>query len=427
MDWSHRYRAYPEREGLEEACDQHRNLHRQLYNHVLHDYDKAPEDDKPSRYDQNRKVKQWRKRWPEWQELSSTAMQATVRRLHHNLTGLSELKQQGYNVGQLRWKAPNDYRSITYVGKSFDLDEKRGDGDVGYVRLAKIGWIPFRQHRPFPDTAAVKEVTLKKEPTGEWYVSFALDHDDEALPDKPPVENIDIEDCVGVDLGIQNYIHTSDGLSVGRLDLEDEYDRLQREQRSLSRKERGSANWERQRREVAKVKRRIKRKVEDFQHKLTTWLVTTYDAVFVEDLNVSGMLQQEGNARNKQDAAWRQFITLLEYKAELYGTHVEQVEPRGTTKECAECGVEVEKELWVREHSCPSCGFETDRDWNAALNVLRRGLDVLGVGCSEGTPVETAAAVDAEARADDVSASSVVETGKPVSQDQGSPAPPWAG
>jgi len=427
MDYSHRFQAYPEQEGLEEACECHLDHHRQLYNHVLHDYENAPEDDKPTRYDQNQKVKDWRSRWPEWKQLSSTAMQATVRRFHHNLHGLSALKENGYNVGKLQWKAPRDYRSITYVGKSFDLDEKRGSSDTGYVRLAKIGWIPFRQHRPFPNDAVVKEVTLKKEATGEWFVSFALDYPEDALPEKPDVEEIDVEDCVGVDLGILNYIHTSDGLSVGRLDLEDEYERLKKAQRTQSRRVEGSENWEKARRRVAKQKRRIQRKVRDFQHKLTRWLCREYDAVFVEDLDVKKMLEDSHNARRKQDAAWRQFITLLEYKAELYGCHVKQVPAPGTTKECARCGVEVEKELWMREHSCPSCGFETDRDWNAALNILQRGLARLGVGCSEGTPVETAAAAGTEANAGDVPASRVVEAGTSVCEDGRSPAPPRAG
>jgi putative transposase len=109
-------------------------------------------------------------------------------------------------------------------------------------------------------------------------------------------------------------------------------------------------NWEKQRREVAKVKRGIQRKVLDYQHKLTTWLIKEYDAVFVEGLNVAGMLQSDGNARNKQDAAWRQFIALLEYKGDLHGCHVVQVEARGITKECARCGVETAKHIWVREH-----------------------------------------------------------------------------
>jgi putative transposase len=185
---------------------------------------------------------------------------------------------------------------------------------------------------------------------------------------------------------------------------------LRNAQRILSRRERGSNNWEKQRKRVAKVKQRIRWKVLDFQHKLTTWLVKTYAAVFVEDLNIQAMMQSEGSAKNKQDAAWRQFIQLLEYKADLYGCHVVQVEAAGTTKECACCGVDVEKELWVREHSCPSCGFETDRDANAALNVLQRGFEEVGLGWPEETPVETATATDTT-HFESVSASRVVETG----------------
>ena len=87
------------------------------------------------------------------------------------------------------------------------------------------------------------------------------------------------------------------------------------------------------------------------------------------------------------------------------------VDPKDTTKECANCGVKTEKPLWVREHSCPSCGFESDRDANAALNILSRGLQQLdiGVGHSESTPAETALPVDTS-----VSAKRVLQTGSPT-------------
>ena len=268
----------------------------------------------------------------------------------------------------------------------------------------------IRYSRPIPDHANIKEVTFKKERTGEWFICFGLETDDADLPEKPDVDSLDASNSVGIDLGIQNYIHTSDGKTVDWLNLEEDYERLRREQRKLSRKEKESNNYEKQRKKVAKVKRHIKRKVLDYQHKLTTWLVKTYDAVFVEDLNVAGMLQGEGNARNKQAAAWRQFITLLEYKGDLYGTHVVQVEARGTTKECASCGVETAKPIWVREHSCPSCGFECNRDANAAMNVLQRGFAELGLGWPESTPVETALPTDTHS----VSAKRVVETGSPT-------------
>ena len=409
MEYSHRYRAYPIQE-VAERLEHHLNVHRQLYNHVRWDYTNSPEDDKPSEYDQNNKLPEWKRRWPVFSELHSKAAQATVARFHRSLSNLHKKKEKGYNVGRLKRQSPTDYRSVTYNQSGFDLDEKRGHDKYAYVRFSKIGWVKTRYSRPIPDHATIKEVTFKKETTGEWFVSFGLETDDDRLPEKPDVDSLDASNSVGIDLGILNYIHTSDGKTVDWLDLEKDYDCLRREQHKLSQKEHGSRNYEKQRVKVAKVKRLIRRKVLDYQHKLTTWLVKTYDAVFVEDLNVQSMLQGDGNARNKQDAAWRQFITLLEYKGDLHGTHVVQVEARGTTKECAKCGAETAKPIWVREHSCPSCGFQTDRDANASMNVLKRGCSELGLGWPEDTPVETVTATDT-IQFESVSASHVLETG----------------
>jgi putative transposase len=408
-EYSHRYRAYPTQQ-VAERLEHHLDVHRQLYNHVRWDYTNSPEDDKPSEYDQNNKLPEWKRKWPVFSELHSKAAQATVARFHRNLSTLRKKKEEGYNVGRLKRQAPSDYRSVTYNQSGFDLDEKRGRDRFASVRFSKIGWVKIRYSRSIPDHDTIKEVTFKEETTGEWFVSFGLETDDEYVPEKPDVDSLDASNTVGIDLGILNYIHTSNGKTVDWLDLEDEYERLRREQRKLSRKEHGSNNYEKQRKQVAKVKRKIRRKVLDYQHKLSTWLVREYDAVFVEDLNVKEMLEQSHNARNKQDAAWRQFITLLEYKADLHGCHVVQVEARGTTKECASCGVETEKPLWVREHSCPSCGFETDRDSNAAMNVLQRGFSELGLGWPEETPVETVTATDTT-QFESVSASHVVKTG----------------
>jgi putative transposase len=409
MEHSHRYRAYPTQE-VAEGLNHHLDVHRQLYNHVRWDYEQASEDDKPSEYDQNDKLPEWKRKWPVFSVLHSKAAQATVARFHRNLSNLRKKKEKGYNVGHLKRQSPTEYRSVTYNQSGFDLDEKRGRDRFAYVRFSKIGWLKIRYHRPIPDCASIKEVTFKKETTGDWFVSFGLETDDADLPEKPDVDSLNASNSVGIDLGIQNYIHTSDGKTVDWLDLEDEYGRLRREQRKLARKEKGSNNYGDQRRDVAKVKRHIRRKVLDYQHKITTWLVREYDAVFVEDLNVKEMLEQSHNARNKQDAAWRQFITLLEYKADLHGSHVVQVESRDTTKECASCGVETAKPIWVREHSCPSCGFKTDRDANAAMNVLKRGFTELGLGWPEDTPVETVTATDTT-HFESVSASHVVETG----------------
>jgi putative transposase len=395
-----------------------RDTVRQTYNHSLHEFNQIPDDSGTLRQrvwmvrDTLPALKDW---WPDLTQVYSTVLQKAVERIRDNIENLGKLKAKGYDVGSLNWKKPREYRSFTYRQSGFELDKKSGPNGRGLLILKKLNGetrkIPIRLHRDLPDHKQIKEVTLKKEPTGAWYVSFCIETDE---PEKPNVDSIEPSDTVGLDLGVLNFIHDSDGRSIGRLDLSDERERLEREQRSLSRKDYESNNWAKHRRHVAGSHARMSNKKRDYKHKLAHFYTTENDAVFVEDLNVKGMLEFSENARNKAEVGWRDFITILKHHGEKNGCHVVQVNPRGTTKECAACGVETRKPLWVREHSCPACGFELDRDWNAALNVISRGLDKLGVVHSEATPVETATAVSTdggEYSSIIVDASCVVEAG----------------
>jgi putative transposase len=107
---------------------------------------------------------------------------------------------------------------------------------------------------------------------------------------------------------------------------------------------------------------------------------------------------------------------MLEYKGDLYGTHVVKVDAAGTSKECSRCGVETDKPVWVREHSCPACGHEEDRDLNAAKNILSRGREKVGAGRSELTPVQTALPVFTPVEVD---AKRVVDAGSPEALPRG--------
>jgi putative transposase len=167
---------------------------------------------------------------------------------------------------------------------------------------------------------------------------------------------------------------------------------------------------------------------EDYHEKLAHWYTREYDAVFLEDLDVTSMMQQEKNNRNIAAMSWYQTLQAFERHEEKNGSHVVLVDPDGTTKQCANCGVETEKPLWVREHSCPSCGFTADRDHNASLETHQRGLDKLGVefeqselglGQSEPTSVETGVTVGRHRR-DAVLANTVVEAESPT-REHGSP------
>jgi len=403
MYYAYNYRLNPS-DAHREELDRHRDICRQLYNHTLYRLNEYQDehDELPSMTTLRSELPDLKEWWGDLSDVYSRVLQTVVERLFDNLKGLSKLKENGYDVGQLKWKPPREFRSFTYSQSGFKLNKKGGQV---VLSLSKLGDIPIRLHRDIPDDAKLKQVTVKKEPTGEWFATFGVQLDQE--PPEPP-ENP--ETCVGIDVGILKYAHDTDGTAVGSLDLSDERDRLEREQRNLSRKEHGSNNWEKQRRRVAECYQQIKRKRRDFLHKLSNYYAREYDLVAVEDLNVKGMLESPSNSRNTASAAWRTFLSLLEYKCDREGTQFVAVNPRGTTKECAACGVSTDKPLWVREHSCPACEFEADRDANAAWNTLSRGLEKVGVGRSELPPVETALPTGTTT----VPAKRVVEAGSPT-------------
>jgi len=223
MKYSHRYLACPTSE-VTERLERQLDSHRQLCNHVRWDYENSLEDDKPSEYDQNNnlpdtagdsRVKdfdtpwcrkssrsysrqyEWKQRWSPFSEPHSKAVQATVAPFDQNLSSRHKKKEKGYNVGRLTRQAPSDYRSVTYNQSGFDLDDKRGRDGVGYVRFSKVGWFKIRYSRSIPDHATVKQATFKKERTGEWFVTFSLEIDDERLPQKPALNNVGREQQCG--------------------------------------------------------------------------------------------------------------------------------------------------------------------------------------------------------------------------------------
>ena len=373
MHYAYRFRLKPTTQQLT-LLDYHRDTCRQLYNHALGEFNEMPE----SAGTLNQRVRQVRdrltdlkERWDELNDLYSTVAQAAIMRIEDSIKALSELKEKGYNVGSLNWKAAKDFRSFTYVQSGFEFDKKNGQT---VLSLSKLADIPIECHRDIPDGETIKEVTLKKELTGEWYASFAVDDKEE--PANPSLEDVDDDDMVGIDVGILRYAHGTDGTAVGSLDLSDERDRLEREQRKLSRKEHRSNNWEKQRRRVAACHQQIKRMRRDFLNKLSAYYAREYELVVVEDLDVKGMLESPRNSRNTASAAWSTFTDLLEYKCKREGTHFVEVDPEDTTNECASCGAKTDKPIWVREHSCPVCGFEADRDANAVARLRLAGSKI---------------------------------------------------
>ena len=379
MNYNYRYRLHPSDE-LEKRLAWTVDTCRQVYNHFLHRLNRT---DNTSAYSEQKLLPNLKEWWDDLNHVHSKVLQKVVQRLYDNLSTLRGRKENGHQVGTLNWKAPSEYRSFTYSQSGFELKNTSGQTTLW---LSKLGDIPLTFHRDLPDDAEIKTVTIKQEPTGKWYAILGIETPGD-LPAKP--ENP--EKYVGIDVGILKYAHDTDGTAVESPDLSAERERLEHAQRDLSRKEHGSHNWEEQRKIVAQRHADLKRKRRDFLHKLSNYYASEYDLVAIEDLNAKGLIELPGNSRNRASAAWGTFKRLLEYKCEREGTHFVAVDPKDTTKACASCGVKTDKPLWVREHSCPACGFEMDRDANAAINILSRGFEQLGVGYSEDTtPVETA-------------------------------------
>jgi putative transposase len=144
----------------------------------------------------------------------------------------------------------------------------------------------------------------------------------------------------------------------------------------------GSVIWRKRLKVVQRVHERIGNKRSNFVHQESRCLVDRFGVIAFEDLNVKGMWQNHDLAKSIGDAGWSMFVNAARHKAEEAGSRVVLVNPNGTSQACSRCGLIVEKELSERTHRC-ECGLVVDRDLNAAVNILRLGLQSLGLTAVE--------------------------------------------
>jgi len=226
----------------------------------------------------------------------------------------------------------------------------------------------------------IRKITWSKDTTGKYWASLLIDH--------TPTMMEPNSEAIGIDLGLKEFITTSDGEVVGNpRHLRKAEARLKRLQRSLSRKQKGSQNRKKAAKRVAVQYQRVAWKRRDFHHKLSKRIVDENQVICLESLNISGMLKNHSLAKSVGDAAWGSFVSMLQYKAEWYGRKVRQVgrfEP--TSKRCSACGWKDDGlTLAHRTFHCKECGLEMDRDLNAAINIK----NCIGMSCPDLKPVET--------------------------------------
>lgn len=269
-------------------------------------------------------------------------------------------KRKGPKVAPPRFKSKKDNRqAIRLTRNGFSIRPNRR------LYVAKVGEIEVRWSRALP--AEPSSVTVVKDAAGRYFASFVVEVSVEPLPESAAE--------IGIDLGLTHFAVLSDGRKISNPRfLRRAERRLRKAQKALSRKAKGSKNRVKARARVAKLHAKLADARRDWAHKLSTQIIRENQAVYVENLSVSGLARTR-LAKSVHDAGWGQLVAMLEYKAARYGRTFARINRFAPTSQvCSACGaLDGPKPLHVRSWTCKECGVVHDRDVNAARNILAAG------------------------------------------------------
>jgi putative transposase len=218
----------------------------------------------------------------------------------------------------------------------------------------------------------VNSVTISRTPSGKCYASVQGEFD---IQPKPQVE-----DCIGVDLGIKDLVITSNGdIFPNKRFLKSKLNKLKYIQRQHSRKSKGSLTREKWRKRLAIHYEKITNQRLDYLHQITSQLINENQVICIEDLNVKGMVKNHKLAQAISDVSWGTLVQMLKYKCEWNSRELVVIDRfYPSSKTCSSCShLMAEMPLNIREWTCPSCGTIHNRDTNAAKNILIQGLNIL--------------------------------------------------
>ena len=357
MNIAYRFRIYPTEEqkillGKTFGCC--RFLYNQMLNDKIREYEKTKKmlKNTPAMY---------KKEYPFLKEIDSLALANVQLHLEKAYKNFFRDSKIGFPRFKTKHHSKNSY-TTNVVNGNILVESKR-------IRLPKLKWIAMKKHREPAEGLRLKSVTVSMEPSGKYFASLLFDCENQTA------EKRQAEKFLGMDFAMHGMCVFSTGERAGYpMFYRNAEKKLAREQRKLSRCEKGSRNYQKQKKKVALYHEKIKNQRKDFQHKLSHSLAEDYDAVCVEDLNLKGMAGGLHFGKGIQDNGYGQFLSMLGYKLEERGKYLIKVDRYfASSKICSECGHK-KKELALSEriYLC-ECGNRMDRDVNAAVNILKEG------------------------------------------------------
>ena len=365
---SYKFRLYPN-ENQKILLNKHFGCSRFVYNYFLnHRKEEYLKGNKVNYYDQSKILTSLKKEDEfSWlREVNSQALQHTLNTLEASYVrffkGLAKFP---------RFKSKKEKNSF-HVPQSIILEN-----NLLSIPKFKEG-IKVVIHREIK--GSILNATISKTPTNKYFVSLTCR---ELYEPKPKTGK-----QVGIDLGIKDLLILSDGTRFKNNKHTKYYQAsLSFHQKNLSRKKKGSNRYNKQRIKVAKIHEKITNSRKDNLHKITNYLVSNYDTICIEDLNVKGMIKNPKLSKSIQDASWGTLISLLKYKCEYNDKQLVTINRfYPSSKSCSSCNyIKQDLSLDIREWTCPKCNTLHDRDLNAAKNILTQGLLILSEGSSEYT------------------------------------------
>ncbi|NEN93460.1 MAG: IS200/IS605 family element transposase accessory protein TnpB [Okeania sp. SIO3H1] len=328
---------------------------------------------RPDYYFQQSALKETKQLFPEYKEIYSEVQQINLQRLDKAWKRWLVPDKTGKRVGRPRFKKSGKLRSLSFSRVNHPKAAVKFDGKQ--VIISRFGAIPVIVHRPIPDGFTIKTATITKKADG-YYISFSLE--DKSVPSLITTDNI--KTSVGIDVGLKEFLTTNTGETVSVPNLyRKAQSNLARKQKKAARKEIGSNNWKKAQNRIARLHQHIARQREDFHYKTAHKLVRENDLIAVEDLNIKGLAKNTKLSKSIYDVARGAFIEKLNAVAVKRGVHIIKVNPHNTSQNCSNCGQKVPKTLSVRTHCCPKCKVVLDRDENAAINILNKALNEVGI------------------------------------------------